>query len=82
MTDLKVITTFTFPHEAHFAQALLEDEDISTMLEDEFTVGVFSGISNALGGVKLLVHNDDLERAKQILIENNIINPDDTLIQD
>ena len=82
MTDLQAIASFTFPHEAHFAQALLEDEGISTLLEDEYTVGVFSAISNAVGGVKLLVHKDDFERAAQILIENEVIKPEDIHLPD
>lgn len=67
MNDWKFLASFMHTFEAHLAEALLKDSGIETLLENEFTVEVFDGISNALGGVRLLVKKDDYDLAKEIL---------------
>jgi len=64
MNNWKIILTFTYPYEAHIVKSKLESEDIPTQTRDELTVR-----SNAIGGVKLLVKEDDYDKALKILIE-------------
>ncbi|WP_053188103.1 putative signal transducing protein [Sunxiuqinia dokdonensis] len=63
MKSWKNIISFTYPHEAHLAQLYLNSEGIETILKDEMTVQVYGFYSNAIGGVKLMVQEDDYERA-------------------
>lgn len=67
-----VLTTFPYSTEAQITKSKLEDEGISVMLLDEKTVDSDPLISQAIGGVKLLVLNDDFENALKIF---NAIRP-------
>jgi hypothetical protein len=51
------------PLEAHLMKTKLESEDLECFLQDE-NMGLFT---NAIGGVKLLVREEDAEQAAQIL---------------
>lgn len=59
--------------EAHLLLARLESEDIECWLQDENTVTINPILTNAVGGIKLLVKKEDLSRARQIFweIESN-----------
>jgi hypothetical protein len=50
----------------------LQEEDISCYLENESMATLVPYLSNAIGGIQLMVHKTQLERAKAILesIEN------------
>ena len=61
------VATFDMPTEAHLAKGLLEANGLTAFLADELTVGVAWHLSNAIGGVKLQVAEDDVERAASIL---------------
>lgn len=63
------IDVFEYSTEAHVIKSKLDAENIKTMLMDESTVDSDPLISQAIGGVKLQVHNDDLERAVAIYNE-------------
>lgn len=67
MDNWSVLLTFTYPHEAHLAKGYLESEGIETIIQDELTAQVNNFYSNAIGGVKLLVRNGDLERGVEVL---------------
>jgi len=73
MDNWITITSFTFPVEAHMAQGFLESEGIVTMLKDELTVQVNSFYSNAVGGVKLQVKENDYDEALMILQKGGYI---------
>ena len=73
MDNWIIIISFTYPHEAHMAKAKLESEGIETMIQDELTAQVNNFYSNAIGGVKLLVKENDIERANIILEESKVI---------
>ena len=64
-----ILTTFPYSTEAQITKAKLEAENISVMLLDEKTIDSDPLISQAIGGVKLLVSNDDFEKALQIYNE-------------
>ncbi len=69
MDNLVVIATFTYPHELAIIKGKLESEGIQAFTRDENTVQVYNLYSNAIGGVKLLVHSSDVEEALEVLRE-------------
>jgi len=62
-----VVATFTLPTEAEMARELLESNGIDARLQDQGFVGVYPWLSNAVGGVKLVVAAADAQLAKEIL---------------
>jgi hypothetical protein len=62
-----VVATFALPTQAEMARELLERNGIDARLRDEGFIGVHPWLSNAVGGVKLVVSADDAEIAKEIL---------------
>lgn len=54
---------------AHIALGKLKDEFINCYLQDEYTVTIDPLLSNAIGGIKLMVAESQAERALEILIE-------------
>jgi len=67
MENWETVLTFTYPYEAHLAQGFLESNGVESFLKDEMTVQVQSLISNAVGGVKLQVRIEDMDKARSIL---------------
>ncbi|WGH74416.1 DUF2007 domain-containing protein [Tenacibaculum tangerinum] len=64
-----ILAVFEYSTEAQVIKAKLDSENIRTMLMDEKTIDSDPLISQAIGGVKLLVHNNDLEKAVAIYNE-------------
>lgn len=73
MSDLVVIATYSFPHEAQLARSKLEAFDIPAFVLDEHTINMQWLYSDALGGVKLAVPNSAVERALELLQEDAAI---------
>ena len=73
MENWITVLAFTYPVEAHMAQGFLESEGIGTKLKDELTVQVNSFYSNAVGGVKLQVRENDYDEALMILQKGGYI---------
>jgi len=65
-----ILTTFPYSTEAQITKSKLESEGLNVILLDEKTIDSDPLISQAIGGVKLLVHNDDITEALKIY--NNI----------
>lgn len=65
---LVTIKTFTYASDAGLVQSYLDSEEIPTFLKDEFMTGVYGGAST-VGGIKLQVKAEDVERAIQKLKE-------------
>lgn len=61
-----ILATFPYSTEAQITKSKLEAEGLSVMLLDEKTIDSDPLISQAIGGVKLLVWNSDFEKALQI----------------
>lgn len=59
------LTSFTNNVQAHMLQDILKDAGITSMLQGELTNQVLSPLANL--GIQILVFEDDLERAKEIL---------------
>jgi ribosomal protein S27E len=50
--------------DAHIAKGVLAEEGIETWLRDENTVTIDPILTNAVGGIKLMVPKEELQRAK------------------
>ena len=61
------VASFSRPMEAHLARTQLEADGITCVVSDEYLVRVDWLLSNAIGGVKLMVPVWEAERAKEIL---------------
>ncbi|WP_299112503.1 DUF2007 domain-containing protein [uncultured Winogradskyella sp.] len=61
-----ILAVFEYSTEAQLIKSKLDSEGVQTMLMDEKTIDSDPLISQAIGGVKLLVHNDDLDKAVKI----------------
>ncbi len=69
LPDLVVIASVSQPIEADLIKARLEADGIPVFLKDYETINANWLYSNLLGGVKIVVREDDAARAKQILDE-------------
>ena len=61
------VARFSFPHEAYIAKASLEAAGIDSFIADEHTINMQWLYSNAMGGVRLLVQEVDLDNALSLL---------------
>ncbi len=52
---------------AHIALGRLKEEFINCYLQDEYSVTIDPFLSNAIGGIKLMVADAQIERAREIL---------------
>lgn len=52
---------------AHIALGRLKEEFINCYLQDEYSVTIDPFLSNAIGGIKLMVVETQIERAREIL---------------
>ena len=81
MNNWSILIYFTLPNEAYILKGRLESEGIEVMLKDELTAQVNNFYSNAIGGVKLLVHDSDFDKASQILLETGYFKNEDVKSQ-
>jgi hypothetical protein len=54
-------------HEATFFKSVLDAAGIEAMIPNEQTLGVQPLYANMLGGARVLVRPEDLERAREVL---------------
>ena len=64
---MKTIASFSQPVEAHMLRSRLEAEGIVAYLRDENMIALDWLYSNALGGVKVDVADEDYDQAVQII---------------
>ena len=77
MVNYVTVLTFTYSHEVAIVRGRLESEGIDCFVQDELTVQVHPFYSNAIGGVKLQVREQDLKQAVEILRETGYITDED-----
>jgi len=65
---MKVVDSFTNPWDAYVVRGLLESEGIEAYVFYEHHVWVNWPISNAVGGVVLVVTDEDQQLAKEVLL--------------
>ena len=66
-SDSVVVRAFTHPHEAHLACSALEAAGLDATVADENIVAADWLVSNAVGGVKVLVRAEDVPAARAVL---------------
>ncbi|MBU3010451.1 DUF2007 domain-containing protein [Polaribacter vadi] len=67
--NYNILAVFDYSTEAHVTKSKLDSEGLKTLLMDEKTIDTDPLVSNAIGGVKLLVHKNDFEKAATIYNE-------------
>ena len=65
MMKTVILTTFTNNVQAHMMQDILKEAGIDSILQGELTNQVLSPLANL--GIQILVFEDKLEQAKEIL---------------
>lgn len=63
---MTTIETFTVPEDAHLFRTFLESRGIEGFVLDEHFVQLFWHYSNAIGGVRVAVNDDDVAEARDI----------------
>ena len=67
MSKLKHLATSYNPVQANIIKGILETNDIPCILFDEDSFSAMSILSLAIGGIRIMVHQDDLKTAKKLL---------------
>lgn len=78
MNNFKTIAIFQYPAEYAVLRLLFDQEEIRYVFMNETMISVFPFYSNAIGGIRLQVHIEDVERAEEII--KNLNNPSDLKI--
>jgi len=63
----KTIAIFTYPAEYVVLRLLLEQAEIRHVFQNETMIGVLPFHSNAFGGIRLKVHEEDIPSAEKII---------------
>ena len=73
MKDFKTIAIFTFPSEYTVLQHLLEQANLRYVFQNEMMISVLPFHSNAVVGIRLRVHINDIKKANVIInsLEDN-----------
>lgn len=69
MDTFVTVLTVSLPQQLWIIKGRLESEGIQCFVKDELTVQAYNLYSNAVGGVKLQVPEEDVEQAREILTE-------------
>ena len=72
-SNFVIVYSFLYPHEMEIAKHALESHGIPCFSEDSLTIQSYQFISNAVGGVKLLVAKKDLKKSIELLVLKEII---------
>lgn len=67
--DFVILNSYPNYVEAHIAKGVLEEQGISCWLKDENTVTIDPILTNAVGGIKIMVPKADAQRAWEILTD-------------
>ncbi|WP_313805859.1 putative signal transducing protein [Flavobacterium sp.] len=67
MNDFITVAIFDYPHEITVLKHLLEQQEIPYFFENETMMNIAPMYSQALGGIKLKVHQNDIEIVKEIM---------------
>jgi hypothetical protein len=67
MSELVTILSIQYPNQVYIIKARLESEGIECFIKDELTIQTDPFLSNAIGGIKLQVKEEDVPDALKIL---------------
>ncbi|MDC8005105.1 DUF2007 domain-containing protein [Aureisphaera galaxeae] len=71
MERYQTIAVFTYASEYTVLKHLLQQSGIRFVFQNETTIGILPFHSNAIGGIQLKVHEDDIPSAHQIIDDLN-----------
>ena len=66
-----VVAAYTYITEAETGRVLLEENGIPSEIKDEYVVSSHAFLSNAVGGIKVLVSKENEDMARKILKEED-----------
>ena len=78
MENFKTIARFTYPSDYAVLKLVLQQHEIRHVFLNETVINVLPFHSNAFGGIRLQVHNQDIEKAKEIM--NDLDHPSELRI--
>ncbi len=67
MKHFKTIAIFSYPAEYAVLQLLFDQAEIRYIFQNETMISVFPFYSNAVGGIRLQVHIEDIAEAEEII---------------
>lgn len=67
--DFVTLNSYNNYIEAHIAKGVLEEQNIRCWLKDENTVTIDPILTNAIGGIKVMVAKQDAQRGWEILTQ-------------
>lgn len=67
--EFVLLNTYSNYVEAHIAKGVLEEQEITCWLKDENTVTIDPILTNAVGGIKLMVEKGKATQAREILLQ-------------
>lgn len=67
MKDFITVAVFSYPHEITILKHLLQSAGINYFFENETMMSIVPMYSQALGGIRLKVHENDADAVKDIL---------------
>ena len=67
MEHFTTIARFTYPSDYAVLKLLLQRDEIRYVFLNETVINILPFHSNAFGGIRLQVHNDDIDKAKEII---------------
>jgi len=73
MNHFQTVAIFTYPSEMAIARSFLESNNIECFVKDELTIQVHNFYSNAIGGIKMQVKQQDFKKARHLLLQRGFI---------
>jgi len=67
MSEFVTVAVFEYPHEITVLKHLLDQSELQYFFENETMMNIVPMYSQALGGIKLKVHPNDVETVREIL---------------
>ena len=67
MTNFVVAAIYTYSYEFAVLRLILEQKNITHFFQNETMLNIIPFHSHALGGIRLMVHPDDLNEVLQII---------------
>ncbi|MCB0466499.1 MAG: DUF2007 domain-containing protein [Aequorivita sp.] len=67
MKHFNTIAIFSYPAEYAVLQLLFDQAEIRYIFQNETMISVFPFYSNAIGGIRLQVHIEDIAQAEEII---------------
>jgi hypothetical protein len=65
---MKVVAAYSKSEDAYLAKTRLEASGINASIRDDLTVSLYWLYSDAIGGVKVVVEDEDYDRAREALM--------------